>query len=90
MNDLLERLFPAKNRGNADNAAYRTFRQVTLAALVPSGFASFSGAQLAGADLKVIGFAAAAALISGVIGAAIAWTDVAHNGLSDKYTTPVE
>lgn len=84
---VIEYLYPKKNRVIASVAAVRTFRQTLVGAFTVggAGLITINATDLAQLNWDIVIYTAIALFLSAVISANVAFEDVSRNGLNSKY-----
>lgn len=94
---VLEGVYPRENRVLAGVAALRTFKQTIKSAVVVAAGGGIASVPLAatntlpeGVTIATIAIGVGLLLLNAFVAAAVAWDDVAQNGLTPKYAEAVE
>lgn len=94
---VIDGVYPKENRVLAGVAALRTFKQTIKAAVITTAVGggaavpiTVSSSDLSGLALPVVAISVGVLVVNAFIAAAVAWDDVAQNGLSSKYAEAVE
>lgn len=90
---VVDQLYPEKNRVLAGVAASRTFKQsikASVAVAAGSGAIAVTADQLSSFVTAAFLWGLLALLINALGAAAVAWDDVAQNGISSKYVDAVK
>ena len=84
---VLDYMYPSKNRVIAAVAFVRTFKQTFVGAFTVggAGLITVSATDIAQLNWDIVIAAAVALLLSAVLSAAVAFDDVSRNGLNSKY-----
>lgn len=84
---VIDYMYPAKNRVIAAVAFVRTFKQTFIGAFTVggAGLITVSATDIAQLNWDIVTAAAIALFLSAVLSAAVAFDDVSRNGLNSKY-----
>lgn len=91
---VIDYMYPAKNRVIAAVAFVRTFKQTLTGALAVggTGLITVNATDVANLSWEIVGYTAIALVLTALIAAGTAFDDVSRNGLNSKYmdaaTTP--
>lgn len=91
---VIDYMYPAKNRVIAAVAFVRTFKQTLTGALAVggTGLITVNATDVANLTWEIVGYTAVALILTALIAAGTAFDDVSRNGLNSKYmdaaTTP--
>lgn len=84
---VIDYMYPAKNRVIAAVAFVRTFKQTLTGALAVggTGLITVNATDVANLTWEIVGYTAIALILTALIAAGTAFDDVSRNGLNSKY-----
>ncbi len=84
---VIDYMYPAKNRVIAAVAFVRTFKQTLTGALAVggTGLITVNATDVANLTWEIVGYTAIALVLTALIAAGTAFDDVSRNGLNSKY-----
>lgn len=84
---VIDYMYPAKNRVIASVAFVRTFKQTFTGTFTVggTGLVAITANDISTVDWTMVGWTAVALLLSSILSGAVAFDDVSRNGLNSKY-----